>query len=492
MSDMDKNRLSSQRFSHLVFAVVLPLLTLGLFWQVLPGRQAAADTAVTYPTAYPDQFGYGFNVASLDFVKVQSIGFNWIKLFSAPGYRLPVNVLLRVDANSSHLNNLSAFANDMTNLATSQKGYVDAYEIGNEPNLDASYGWTTAPVAADYAALLCTAYNSIKAVDPDAIVISAGLAPTGRVSGNWNGHAGHNGLYQDDREFLKEFLAAGGGNCLDAVGYHNYGFSADYDTPPDTNGGTGPTNCSNGFCFRGVEVIHDIMLNYGLTDKQVWTTEFGWIVEPPSHCLQDASWSGRLWQIVSEQKQADNLVGAFQYARANYPWVGGMIVFNLNFNLAGYAECEQMRFYGVQGRPADAALTAMPKDYSVLLPRRLSVLPLAWTRLVTPDDLPVSAALPITLKNAGSEAFDWGVTAVSGTNLTVTVEAAYTAGTLGAGGETAVPVTITSAIAGTGPYSATVTITATHPTTGAPVDIPFQVLVVDTIYQTFLPAIFHN
>ena len=39
--------------------------------------------------------------------------------------------------------------------------------------------------------------------------------------------------FQDDREFLKELFTAGGGACLDAVGYHPYGFSADYDVDPD-------------------------------------------------------------------------------------------------------------------------------------------------------------------------------------------------------------------------------------------------------------------
>ena len=35
---------------------------------------------------------------------------------------------------------------------------------------------------------------------------------------------------------------------------------------------------------------------------------------------------------ISDQAQADNLVGAFQYARANWPWLGGIFVFNLDFN----------------------------------------------------------------------------------------------------------------------------------------------------------------
>ena len=62
-------------------------------------------------------------------------------MFNSPGSRLPVKVLLRVDANASHMSNVNGFGNDIQNLAQSQKGFVDAYEIGNEPNLDATYGW---------------------------------------------------------------------------------------------------------------------------------------------------------------------------------------------------------------------------------------------------------------------------------------------------------------------------------------------------------------
>lgn len=36
---------------------------------------------------------------------------------------------------------------------------------------------------------------------------------------------------------------------------------------------------------------------------------------------------------VSDQAQADYLVGAFQYARANWPWLGAMFVANLDYNV---------------------------------------------------------------------------------------------------------------------------------------------------------------
>lgn len=286
-----------------LFAVLfLSITLLVIAIAPLPGQQAvAADLA----------FGYGFNVANWDLALLQGMGFNWIKVFNPPGDRLPVNVLIRIEANAGHYGDLVAFGSSVRQMAQDHAAYIDAYEIGNEPNLDAAYGWTISPNAAHYAELLCTAYANIKDVDPTAQVISAGLAPTGRVIGNWNGHPGHNGLYQDEREFLLEFLAAGGGDCLDGLGYHPYGFSANYDVVPDVSSGDPDQNCANGFCFRGAEKIHELMQQQGFGDKPVWATEFGWLVTPPEACMSDGSWNGRLWQLVTEQEQADNLVGAY-------------------------------------------------------------------------------------------------------------------------------------------------------------------------------------
>jgi len=299
----------------------------------------------------------GIAVAQHDSSQVLELGFDWMKVYDPPLIREPVNVLIRLDATATHLANLAAFDAQVRQIASYYGKHIEAYQIGNEVNLNAN-GWEAPPNAADYVQVLCTAYHTIKQIDPSAIVVSAGLAPTGRVVGNWNGHPGHTGQVQDEREFLKEFIGARGGHCLDVVGYHPIGFSADYDAQPDVNGGAPQTNCTNGFCFRGVEKIYEIMQARDLGHKQVWATEVGWIVAPPDNCLSDPRWQGRAWQIVTPEKQADNLVGAFHYARTHWPWLGAMFVFNLNFNEAVYYDtCEQMRYYSVQGRPSETALS---------------------------------------------------------------------------------------------------------------------------------------
>ena len=63
-------------------------------------------------------------------------------------------------------------------LATRYAGRVDAYQVWNEPNLAREWGGYP-PEPAGYVALLQACYVGVKTADPDALVVSAGLAPTG-------------------------------------------------------------------------------------------------------------------------------------------------------------------------------------------------------------------------------------------------------------------------------------------------------------------------
>ena len=439
----------------------------------------------------PPHLGYGFNVAYPTSPLIGQIGFDWVKTFDgAPcPARLPHKVLVRMEeiTGTTHLNAVRVKAHS---LAQNLTGCAEAFEIGNEPNLDASYGWAAPPVAADYTAALCAAYEEIKAVSPDYSVISAGLAPTGRVQGNWQGHPGHNGAYQDEREFLKEMLTAGAGNCLDAVGYHPYGFSADYDVAPDVPASDPARNCSNGFCFRGAEKIYEIMQSDGLGDKQVWATEFGWIVRPPDPCMSLPEYQpgARGWQLVTEQKQADNLVGAFQYADANWPWMGGLFVFNLDFNtVPSYADCEQMRYYSVAGRMAQAALTTIPKR-PVLAAAALSVSTSSIAAMIAVADQPVTRTTPVHIGNTGSMTMTWSAQANTGAALVPALNPV--SGTLAPGQSQTMSVTWASTARPIGVYTGAITLTAAPTDTlNAPMTIPLTLFVVHQVYSVYLPLI---
>jgi len=352
------------RLLVLLLFIALGVLVLPRLSTLTAQARPESSTNVAAPSA-STAFGYGLVMANArDYSSAQTMGFNWIMVFDHWFSGNTPKSLQRVTASSTDLSNLPAFRSRVLSAAY----YNDGVEIGNEPNLISE--WGAAPNAANYQQLLCEAYTAIKQAYPTRIVVSGGLAPTGRVPGTWNGHPGHDGQKQDEREFLKEFITAGGGDCLDAVGYNALGFRANYDAAPDVNGGTSDTDCANGLCFRSVEKAYQIMQANGLGSKPVWATEVGWLTPPPSYCLTDPRWPSRTWQIVTPQKQADNLVGAFRYARLHWPWMQAMFVFNYDFSLVPwYDECEQMRYYSVNQDPAYSALVAMPKIwYYVHLP----------------------------------------------------------------------------------------------------------------------------
>lgn len=429
-------------------------------------------------TAAPSQLGYGFNVAGLDTDALQEMGFDWVKLFSTPNERLPFNVLLRLDATSAELNDLAGFEASMRALARDHGHKIESYEIGNEPNLDASWAWANPPDAAQYARVLCAAYRGIHSADSDAVVVSAGLAPTGRVPGNWNGHEGHNGLYQDERKWLKEFVLAGGTACADAIGYHPHGYRADFDATPDLITGNPATSCSNGFCFRGMEKAYDILATYGAGNKSIWATEYGWIVRPPDNCLSDPSWAGRHWQIVDEATQAANLVGSLEYAAANWPWAGPMFLFNHNFNEAPwYTDCEQMRFYSVAGRPAEAALQEMEKQYALTY----SQTPFRW--LIGVDEQPVTLVGRLMMENGGLNSAEIHLTS---DNHALTPQFSTTNPTVGKQSQQIIEFSVTSTNRATGTYTATITLDpARYPATS----IPVTLVVSEVIYPVYLPIV---
>ena len=437
--------------------------------------------------ANPDM-GYGFNVAAWDVEKVEELGFTWVKVFNTPGSRLPVKVMIRLNADSTHMGNIEGFKSEVRNAAQNSGAYIDAYEIGNEVNLDASYGWTTAPEADRYVELLCAAYAEIKAYDPDSIVITAGLAPTGRVTGNWNGRLGHNGLYQDDHEFLREMLdavTAKGEPCFDAVGYHNYGFDKAFDVSPD---------CENGFCFRGVEKIYDVMVEKGFGDSKVWTTEFGWIVHPNDvgkpDCTQTLIDQGRGWQMVGLQEQSDNIAGAFDYAARNWEWMGGLILFNLNFDQAGYySRCEQMRFYSVQGRPAEIALRDLPKAYNEVIPKPIPwVYPSgSWSGLALVAE-PVVMTGTLKVENAGDAPFTYTISVDSGMSLVPTIKG-LSSSVMEPGSETTVYIVTDSSAYGVGTYDGKVTLSTEPADSDFPAEYLIKLTVADEIRRTYLPNI---
>jgi hypothetical protein len=232
-------------------------------------------------------------------------------------------------------------------MAERYRGRVRAYQVWNEPNLSREWGgWEPSP--SEYVELLRACYIGIKNGDPDAWVISAGLAPTGTTLPE---------AIPDD-EFLTGMYEAGAAPFFDILGLHAPGFA--YPPEASLEEVAGKHNGHRFFCFRHVEDMREIMLEYGDASKQVAILEMGW--------TSDQIHPEYAWFAVSEATKADYLVRAFDYARQHWtPWIGLMTVISI---ADGHWDEEDEQYWwaitepgwpGTTVRPAYEALRDMDK-----------------------------------------------------------------------------------------------------------------------------------
>jgi len=478
------------------------------------------------PSLPPPHLGYGMNVRDPGTVEslFAPLGFDWLKLWeeygtaenpTLPQIRYPYNVLFLIDCTKKS-DDLNAWGDAVEAIATAGKGLVEAYEICNEPNRAEWLGTHESPDQPPdpglYARMLQVAYERIKAIDPAAIVVSAGLAPVGRIQGTCNGWGGNDCNAMDE--------------SFDAFGYHPYGFAYEPERaldelPPDDDG--------NGFAFRGVEVMHDLLEQHGLDDKPIWATEFSWLREPREDGA-DPWWCHRIddyednfgWMDVPEVQQADYITRAFQYADENWPWMGAMFVWNLDWYDYGWL-CDPARYFSVlkidytdyspflaldglseqlarwaevEGQGDDVFVDAQPAPYTTTLAYdalvamekrpvgfgpRLAVEPPALTFLADVDEPGPRTGVVVPL-NAGFGVFTWTATVAVGMQVTPTL--AITTGLQG----TPLTVTVDSTGYSTGTFTGVISVTST--TTGvldAPQAVPVTLLVVPEVYGVYLP-----
>jgi hypothetical protein len=194
--------------------------------------------------------------------------------------------------------------------STSTIGRVHAIQVWNEPNIDREWGnqAISPDSAADYVRLLRGAYRAAHAADPNIVVVSAGLSPTGVT----DAHSA------DDLEYLKWMYRGGLSGAFDALGVNAnaqapvvaaaFGSLKDFPHPS--------------FYFRRVEQLRQVMVDNGDTAKKIWLLEWGWTADTVHPAYK--------WFAVTEKAKGDNVVEALKYARANWnPWIGVMVLWTL-------------------------------------------------------------------------------------------------------------------------------------------------------------------
>ncbi|MBN1955754.1 MAG: beta-galactosidase [Anaerolineae bacterium] len=337
---------------------ITAVLVLGIVLITLGARSVSPAPVSPLPTPWPRaRLGspqYGFQsflwwdeqVARRDLQLIHDAGFTWVKQnvawrdvegaakghfnwyftdrIVADAEALGLNVLFRLDrepvwtlppegtaSDNGPPANLQDFGDFCYTLADRYRGRVRAYQVWNEPNLSREWGGQI-PDPAEYVELLRVCYVGIKSADPGALVISAGLAPTGT------------GPPQavPDSDYLTGMYQAGAAPYFDLLGVNAPGYRA----PPEISPGEAAANSYYGnqrfFCFRHVEDLRQIMVRYSDADKQVAILEMGWTSDPHN--------TDYTWFAVTEQEKADYLVRAFRFARENWqPWIGPMFVLSI-------------------------------------------------------------------------------------------------------------------------------------------------------------------
>ena len=231
------------------------------------------------------------------------------------------------------------------------KGRVQAYEVWNEENFATEVGPGQIN-AGNCVELLKAAYPAIKAADPGAIVVSGAPTPTGVNDPN---------IAFRDLTYLQQMYAYQGGvvkGFFDALGAHNEPYG---NQPEETVASHSKPDYSGdpSFFFRQVEDYRNLMVQNGDGGKGIWQTEIGYDSNP----LAPPTYSYA--QSITEQQQADWSARLFGYAKQNYPWMGVMFVWNLNYQAIVGQGDEKWGFGYLRAdytpRPAYTALATMPK-----------------------------------------------------------------------------------------------------------------------------------
>ncbi|NLS77399.1 MAG: hypothetical protein GXY76_09100 [Chloroflexi bacterium] len=169
------------------------------------------------------------------------------------------------------------------------RGRVQHVIIWNEPNL--SFEWGYRPVDPEgYVRLLRIAYQRAKEANPEAIVLTAGLAPTLAPPGNTWG--------MDELEYLQRMYDAGAADCFDMLAIHAYGLTFPVDDPPD------PAVVN----FARASLAREVMVRNGDEGKQAMITEAGWNDHP------------RWTKAVQPYQRIEYTIGAYEMALRQWDW----------------------------------------------------------------------------------------------------------------------------------------------------------------------------
>jgi polysaccharide biosynthesis protein PslG len=369
-----------------------------------PEEPPAPTTLHPWPA---DQFGYGIQihgnatvgdpVQTMDAVESQ-LGLDWVKMQMqwwliepSPGefqwffydgvvdeahnhgLQLMVSIVGAPEwtrAANNHIgppDDYEEFARFLRDLIQRYEGKIHAIEVWNEQNLDREWQTANGISPEDYVRFLQVSYEAIKAEDPDIIVISGALSPTG--TGDWV-------RWADDFDYMDRAVAAGMLNYTDCVGAHHNGINVPPDLAFDqtweapiaqTAVFRGPfDNPHHSWSFKTTLEGYAQRVQAVNPNMKLCVTEFGW----PTSEGYDVHPEGFGFALDNTlEDQANYIVQAYQQMRTSGDvWIA--ILFNFDFGNKGSGPTDDTVPYSIIDtngvpRPAFGAVAGMEKDLQI-------------------------------------------------------------------------------------------------------------------------------
>lgn len=256
---------------------------------------------------------------------MQQAGMKWVKFQAtgdaagmiAGGHAAGFKVLLSALGDHSRAADPGYWPEYASWVAGMAAAGADAIEIWNEMNIERE--WPFGKISgATYTEMLKQAYTAIKATNPNTLVISGALAPTGA-------EGAFPGAVVNDDNYLNQMAAAGAASYMDCVGIHfNTGTTSPYAT-------SGSALSGYHYSYYYGPMVDTYYNAFG-GSRQLCFTELGYLSPEGFNSALPANFSWAADTSVAEQAQwlaeSASLAGSSGKVRM-------MIIFNVDFTLWG-------------------------------------------------------------------------------------------------------------------------------------------------------------
>lgn len=281
------------------------------------------------------------------------------------------------------------FGDFMKFMAARYAGKITYWELGNEVNETGNWNVPRDASPARYVDFLKAGNAGTKAGNPNAKVITAGLAGA-------------------DFGYISEMYQAGAKGHFDIIGIHPYGGGSPYTERPDYPGR----------CYSGMARVKQVMDANGDASKTIWATELGWE-------------TGTSTKAYTEAQQSQYTYEAFQRLYAEFPYVTTIFVYGLRnqgTDLNSPIENYGMLRKDFTEKPAFASFRKAFEDFQGAAPALAPVIAPAPAPVVDAAPAPAPAPAPgkATVKSSKRTVRTSSTVTLSGTVTAATTVSAST------------------------------------------------------------------